>query len=87
MFRYFKILYDIFVINHSQQHKLRRQPLWSATLRQKMSIDNNIEMVKKAMDLMKMQGETVLKLIEEQKQANESFINPEGVGKNVDVYA
>lgn len=47
----------------------------------KMSIDNNIEMVKKAMDLMKMQGETVLKLIEEQKQANESFINPEGLVK------
>ncbi|MCF6155687.1 MAG: putative motility protein [Candidatus Brocadia sp.] len=53
----------------------------------KMSVDNNIEMVKKAMDFMKMQGETVLKLIEEQKQANESFSNPEGVGKNVDVYA
>lgn len=53
----------------------------------KMSVDNNVEMVKKAMDLMKMQGETVLKLIEEQKQASKSFSNPKGVGKNVDVYA
>ncbi len=52
-----------------------------------MSVDNNVEMVKKAMDLMKMQGETVLKLIEEQKQSSENLSNPEGVGKNVDVYA
>lgn len=52
----------------------------------RMSVDNNIEMVKKAMDFMKMQGETVLKLIEEQKQANESFSNPEGIGEKVDVY-
>lgn len=53
----------------------------------RMSVDNNVEMVKKAMDSMKMQGETVLKLIEQQKQVRESFSNPEGVGKDVDVYA
>jgi len=53
----------------------------------RMSVDTNVEMVKKAMDLMKMQGEMVLKLIEEQKQTSESFGNPEGIGKNVDVYA
>lgn len=52
-----------------------------------MSVDTNVEMVKKAMDFMKMQGETVLKLIEEQKQVSEGFANPEGLGDNVDVYA
>ena len=40
-----------------------------------------------AIDSMKMQGETVLKLIDEQKQVTESLSNPEGVGKTLDVYA
>lgn len=52
-----------------------------------MSVDTNVEMVKKAMDFMKMQGETVLQLIEEQKQVSENFVNPEGLGEHVDVNA
>lgn len=47
----------------------------------------SVEGVKMAMDAMKMQGETVLKLIDEQKQVAKNASNPEGVGKTVDAYA
>ena len=48
---------------------------------------DSVEAVKMAIDSMKMQGETVLKLIEDQKQATQNVSNPDGVGKTVDVYA
>lgn len=48
---------------------------------------DSVEAVKMAMDSMKMQGQTVMKLIEEQKQVTKSGSNPEGMGKTVDVYA
>ena len=48
---------------------------------------DSVEAVKMAIDTMKMQGETVLKLIEDQKQLTQRVSNPEGVGKTVDVYA
>ncbi len=48
---------------------------------------DSVEAVKMSIDSMKMQGETVLKLIDEQKQVTESLSNPEGVGKTLDVYA
>ena len=48
---------------------------------------DSVEAVKMAIDSMKMQGQTVLKLIDEQKQAEKSGRNPEGMGKTVDVYA
>ncbi|KAB2834238.1 MAG: hypothetical protein F9K48_06680 [Candidatus Brocadia sp.] len=47
---------------------------------------DSVEAVKMAIDTMKMQGETVLKLIEDQKQLTQRVSNPEGVGKTVDVY-
>ena len=47
---------------------------------------DSVGAVKMAIDSMKMQGETVLKLIDEQKQVTESLSNPEGVGKTLDVY-
>ncbi|NUO07660.1 MAG: hypothetical protein HUU08_03115 [Candidatus Brocadia sp.] len=47
---------------------------------------DSVEAVKMAMDSMKMQGETVLKLIDEQKQVTKGVRNPEGIGKTVDVY-
>lgn len=48
---------------------------------------DSVGAVKMTIDSMKMQGETVLKLIDEQKQVTESLSNPEGVGKTLDVYA
>lgn len=48
---------------------------------------DSVEAVKMAIDTMKMQGETVLKLIEDQKQLTQRVSNPEGGGKTVDVYA
>ena len=48
---------------------------------------DSVGAVKMAIDSMKMQGETVLKLIDEQKQVTESLSNPEGGGKTLDVYA
>ncbi len=50
------------------------------------SVDS-IEAVKMAIESTKMEGEMVLKLINEQKQPNESTINPAGVGTQVDVLA
>lgn len=50
------------------------------------SVDN-IEAVKMAIELTKMEGETVLKLINEQKQPSENTANPAGVGSKVDVLA
>ncbi|BBO16484.1 motility protein [Candidatus Brocadia pituitae] len=48
---------------------------------------NSVEAVKMAIDFMKMQGQTVLKLIDEQKQITKNVSNPEGMGNMVDVYA
>ena len=48
---------------------------------------DSVGAVKMAIDSMKMQGQTVMKLIDEQKQAEKSGSNPEGMGKTVDVYA
>ncbi|MCC7212744.1 MAG: hypothetical protein E3K40_14505 [Candidatus Brocadia sp.] len=48
---------------------------------------NSVEAVKMAIDSMKMQGQTVLKLIDEQKQTTKNVSNPEGMGNMVDVYA
>lgn len=48
---------------------------------------NSVEAVKMAIDSMKMQGQTVLKLIDEQKQTTKNVSNSEGMGNMVDVYA
>lgn len=50
------------------------------------SVDS-IEAVKMAIESTKMEGEMVLKLINGQKQPNESTVNPAGVGTQVDVLA
>jgi len=52
----------------------------------RVSVDS-IEAVKMAMELTKMQGETVLKLISDQKQPGENQGNQAGVGRQVDVLA
>lgn len=48
---------------------------------------DSVEAVKMAIDSMKIQGETVLKLIDEQKQVTKGSCNPEGIGETLDVYA
>lgn len=48
---------------------------------------DSIEAVKMAMDSAKMEGEVVLKLINDQKKPGESTINPPGVGTQIDVVA
>ena len=48
---------------------------------------DSIEAVKMAMDSAKMEGEIVLKLINDQRKTGESTVNPPGVGTQVDVVA
>ncbi|WP_347274109.1 hypothetical protein [Candidatus Kuenenia sp.] len=58
-----------------------------ANLAQSMS--NNVVMAKQAMESMKTEGATILKLIEdsESMRTGNGATNPDGVGKNVDVFA
>lgn len=53
------------------------------------SMSNNVVMAKQAMESMKTEGATILKLIEDSESARigKGATNPDGVGKNVDVFA
>ncbi len=48
---------------------------------------DSIQAVKMAIDSAKMDGEVVLKLINDQKKTGEGAVNPPGVGTRVDVVA
>ncbi len=47
----------------------------------------SIEAVKMAMESAKMEGDVVLKLINDQKKPGKGAVNPPGVGTQVDVVA
>ncbi|GJQ48363.1 hypothetical protein KsCSTR_36670 [Candidatus Kuenenia stuttgartiensis] len=53
------------------------------------SMSNNVVMAKQAMESMKTEGATILKLIgdSESVRTDKGATNPDGVGKNVDVFA
>lgn len=52
------------------------------------SMSNNVVMAKQAMESMKTEGATILKLIGDSESARSGAgaTNPDGVGKNVDVF-